>query len=111
VRRLGILVAVALFAVTAQARAATLTVSPRNFSPHRVALQVSAQLSLTRQVGVRLVTPGGRAIGWIVPPARRRILAVGWDGRIGGKHVPDGNYVVRLVYRAAANRHARAATA
>jgi hypothetical protein len=101
VRRLGLLVAVGAFAVTAQAQAATLTVAPRNFSPHRAVLRVSAKLSVTRQVGIRLVTPGGRAIGWIVPPARRRILAVGWDGRIGGKHVPDGNYVVRLVYRSA----------
>jgi hypothetical protein len=62
-------------------------------------LQVSAELTVQRQVGVRLGTVSGRAIGWIVPPGRRRILAVGWDGRIAGKRVPDGNYVVRLVYR------------
>jgi hypothetical protein len=92
---------VTVFAVTAQAHAATLTVAPRNFSPHRATLQVSAKLSLKRQVGVRLVTPGGRAIGWIVAPSRRRILSFGWDGRIAGKRVPDGNYVVRLVYRSA----------
>ena len=100
-RRLGILVAVMSFAVTAQAQAATLTVTPQNFSPHRAVLRVSVELSLTRQVGVRLVTPGGRAIGWIVPPSRRRTLAFGWDGRIRGKQVPDGNYAVRLVYRSA----------
>src|SRR5207245_4076060 len=29
----------------------------------------------------------------------RRTLAVGWDGRIRGKIVPDGNYLARLVYR------------
>ena len=91
----------AALAVTAQAQAATLTVTPRNFSPQRAVLQVSAQLSIKRQVGVRLVTPSGRAIGWIVPPSRRRILAIGWNGRIQGKRVPDGNYVVRLVYRSA----------
>ena len=91
----------AALAVTAQAQAATLTVSPRNFSPQRALLQVSAKLSVERQVGVRLVTLRGRAVGWIVPPSRRRILAVGWDGRIGGKRVRDGNYIVRLVYRSA----------
>jgi hypothetical protein len=101
VRRLGLLVAVATFAVTAQAQAATLTVTPRNFSPHRTVLRVSAQLSVTRQVGIRLSMPNGRAIGWIVPPSRGRILAVGWDGRIQGKLVPDGNYIVRLVYGSA----------
>ncbi len=88
-------------AVTAQAEAATLTVAPRNFSPQHATLNVSAELSLERQVGVRLVTPGGRAIGWIVAPSRRRILAIGWNGRIQGKRVPDGNYLVRLVYRSA----------
>jgi hypothetical protein len=98
-RRLVLVVAVAALAVTAQAQAATLTVSPRTFSPHRALLQVSAKLSIERQVGVRLVTLRGRAVGWIVPPSRRRILAVGWDGRIGGKRVRDGNYIVRLVYR------------
>jgi hypothetical protein len=101
VRRLAFVVAVAALAVTAQAQAATLTVSPRNFSPQRSTLQVSASLSLQRQVGVRLAMPNGRASGWSGAPARRRTLAVGWDGRIRGKRVPDGNYIVRLVYRSA----------
>ncbi len=99
--RPGLVVAVVALAVTAQAQAATLKVAPRNFSPEHATLSVSAELSLERQVGVRLVTPGGRAIGWIVPPSRRRILAIGWNGRIEGKRVPDGNYFVRLVYRSA----------
>ena len=43
--------------------------------------------------------PGGKPVGWIVSPSRRRTLAIGWDGRIRGKRVPDGNYRVRLVYR------------
>jgi hypothetical protein len=100
-RRLGLVVAVAALAFTAEAQAATLTVSPSHFSPRHATLLVSAKLTVRRQIGVRLVTPGGRAIGWIVPPSRRRILAFGWDGRIGGARVPDGNYVVRLVYRSA----------
>jgi hypothetical protein len=100
VRRAALVVLAAL-AAAAPAHAATLTVSPSAFSPKRTTLQVSATLSVTRQVGVGLATRGGRPLGWIVPPSRRRVLAVGWDGRIRGKRVPDGNYLVRLVYRSA----------
>ena len=96
--RLGLVVAAALV-ITAHARAATLTAVPQNFSPLKSALRVSAQLSIERQVGVRLSLPNGRPVGWIVAPSRRRTLAIGWDGRIRGKRVPDGNYDVRLVYR------------
>ena len=99
-RRLG-LVVVAAFAVTAQAHAATLIVAPHDYSPLRAKLSVSAKLSVPRQVGVRLVTLRGRALGWIVSPARRTALAIGWDGRFGGRRVPNGNYVVRLVYGSA----------
>ncbi len=96
-RRLGFVVAAALV-VTAHAQAATLTVVPQDFSPIRATLRVSAQLSLERKVGVRLVTRGGKPVGWIVPPSRRRTLAIGWDGRIRGRRVADGTYGVRLVY-------------
>ena len=99
-RRLG-LVVVAALAFTAQAHAATFTVAPRHFSPLKATLQVSAQLTVERQVGVRLVTLSGRPVGWILAPARRRTLAIGWNGRIGGKLVRDGFYQVRLVYGSA----------
>jgi hypothetical protein len=99
-RRLG-LVVVAAFVVTAQAHAATLTVAPRLYSPLRATLHVSATLTVPRQVGVGLATMRGRALGWIVPPSRRASLAIGWNGRIRGRRVADGNYVVRLVYRSA----------
>ena len=98
VRRLGLVVAAALI-VTAHAQAATLTIAPQHFSPLRASLRVSAELSIKRQFGVRLTRLDGRPIGWIVAPSRRRTLAIGWDGRIRGKRVPDGNYLVRLVYR------------
>jgi hypothetical protein len=97
VRRLG-LVVVAALALTAQAHAATLTVAPRDFSPSRATLRVAAELSIDRQVGVRLATRSGRRIGWLVPPAIRRTLAIGWDGRFGRHRVPDGDYLVQLVY-------------
>jgi len=100
VRRLGLMVVVvAALTVTAQAEAATLSISPRTFSPRRATVDVSAELTVQRQVGVRLTTLTGRPLGWIVAPSRRRTLAVGWDGRIRGKIVPDGNYLARLVYR------------
>jgi hypothetical protein len=99
-RRLGLLV-VAAFAVAGPAHAAILTVAPRDYSPLHARLQISATLSVPRQVGVRLATPNGRAVGWIAPPARRTELAIGWDGRIRGRRVPNGRYVVRLIYRSA----------
>ena len=93
------LVAVAALAVAAPARAATLTISLHDFSPLHARLTLSAQLTVPRQVGVGLATWTGRPVGWIVAPSRRSELAVGWDGRIGGRLVPDGEYLVRLVYR------------
>ena len=62
---------------------------------------MSAHLTIPRQVGVRLVRLNGRPVAWIVPPSRRRLLDAAWDGRIRGKRVPDGNYMVRLIYRSA----------
>jgi len=100
VRRLGLVVAASL-AVTAQAHAATLTVAPSNFSPRKATLQVAAHLTVERQFGIRLASLSGRRVGWIVPPSRRTTLAIGWNGRIGGKLVRDGYYRVQLVYGSA----------
>ncbi len=97
-RRVGLAV-VAAFTLAAPAHAATLSVAPSLFSPRHATLTVSAHLTVPRQVGVSLVTRGGKRIGWIVPPARRTILETGWNGRIAGKRVPDGTYLVKLVYR------------
>jgi hypothetical protein len=97
----GVLVFATALVVTAPAHAATLTVAPRDYSPLRATLSVSARLTVPRLAGVRLVTLRGHALGWIVPPASRTALAIGWDGRIGGRRVPDGNYTARLVYGSA----------
>jgi len=97
VRRV-IIVVPALLALAPSAHAATLSVSPANFSPVRSRLTISASLTLPRLVGVQLARPDGRRVGWIVPPSLRRSLAFGWDGRIRGRRVRDGEYVVRLVY-------------
>jgi N,N-dimethylformamidase beta subunit-like, C-terminal len=96
-----VLLVMALFAVAPSAHAATLRVSPSDFSPAHARLKISASLSLTRQVGVQIARPDGRRIGWIVAPSRRRFLTFGWNGRIRGKRVKDGDYLVRLVYRSA----------
>src|SRR3954454_1873753 len=97
-RRLGLIV-VALLASASSAHAATLTVRPAEFSPARARLTIAASLSLPRQVGIQIARPGGRPLGWIVAPSRRRFLTFGWNGRIRGKRIKDGAYVVRLVYR------------
>jgi len=97
---MGLLAAAAFF-VAAPAHAATLSVAPHDFSPLHANLKLSAKLSVPRQVGVSLVTRGGRSLGWIVPPSRRSTLETGWNGTIAGRHVPDGDYEVRLVYQSA----------
>ena len=79
------------------ANAAELTASPADFSPALRKLLVQAKLPRLGRVGVELVTPQGKRIGWIVEPSRRRYLTMRWNGRIHGKLVPDGRYRIRLV--------------
>jgi hypothetical protein len=98
VRRPGLVIAAAFF-VAAPAHAATLSVAPQDFSPNHATLQVAAKLSVPRHVGVSLVTLAGKRVGWIVPPSTRSDVQAGWNGRLAGKHVPDGDYLVKLVYR------------
>jgi hypothetical protein len=102
-----VLVFLAALAVAPGAHAATLKVSPQLFSPDHARLKLRVHLTVPRQVGVSLVTPRGARVGWIVPPALRSTLDDGWDGRIAGRRVPDGRYVVRLVYRSAVLATAR----
>ena len=88
----------ASLAVAPAAHAATLTVRPADFSPALSRLQVSASLTLPRQVGIELARPDGAHVGWIAAPSLRQSLAIGWHGRVAGRRVPDGRYTVRLVY-------------
>jgi hypothetical protein len=104
-RRL-VLATVATLAFAAPAHAATLTVTPQVFSPHRTHAVLSAHLTLPRQAGLRLATPAGRPLGWIARPARRLTFDAGWDGRIDGRPVPDGRYLVQLVYASSVLAHA-----
>ena len=96
-RRLCLLVLAAL-AVAAPAHAATLKISTQDFSPRRTSLSVSAQLTVPRQVGVRLARQDGRLAGWLLSPTRETAVSLDWDGRIAGRRVPDGGYLVQLVF-------------
>jgi hypothetical protein len=100
VRRV-VIVVLALLALAPPAHAATLSVSPSNFSPAHSRLTISASLTLPRQFGIQLARRSGAPVGWIVAPSRRLSLAYGWNGRVSGQRVPDGLYIVRLVYRSA----------
>ncbi|HET7044425.1 MAG TPA: N,N-dimethylformamidase beta subunit family domain-containing protein [Gaiellaceae bacterium] len=79
------------------AHAADVRVSPQAFSPGRGALAIDGSLTLPRQIGVELARRNGSRIGWISPPARRQMLSLGWNGKLHGRRVPDGRYLVRLV--------------
>ncbi len=80
------------------AHAATLNVSPEQFSSLRGRVSIAASLSLPRQVGVQLATEEGKPVGWISAPARRTQIALDWNGRIAGRRIADGDYVVRLIF-------------
>ena len=91
--------ALAALVFAAPAHAAKLTLSKQVFSPRNTTVIVAARLSLVREAGVRLARLDGRSLGWIVPPTRRLALTTDWDGTVDGARVPDGRYLVQLVYR------------
>jgi hypothetical protein len=93
-RRLAILILV--LALPPSAAAADLSVVPRDFSPAAERVRIQAALPRPERVGVQLATTSGRPLGWIVEPQRRRYLKLRWDGRLQGKRVPDGSYLIRL---------------
>jgi N,N-dimethylformamidase beta subunit-like, C-terminal len=87
----------AMLVFAAPARAASIDVSPRAFSPANGKLSISGGLLTPLRVGLQLATRDGKAVGWIRRPARRLALAAQWNGRLDGRRVPDGRYPVRLV--------------
>ena len=56
-----------------------------------------ADLPEIERVGVQLVTPAGKPLGWLATPQLRRYLRLRWNGRLNGARVPDGPYRIRLV--------------
>ncbi len=95
-RRLALVVLALAFAPAAHA--ADVRVSPQAFSPVRGTLSIAGSLTLPRQVGVELARPNGTRVGWIERPTVQRTVDVAWDGRLDGKQVRDGRYLVRLVW-------------
>ena len=91
------LLVVLVLAFPPAAAAADLVVVPSQFSPAEEALRVQAQLPKPARVGVQLATLGGRPLGWIAPPQRRRYLSMRWNGRLAGVRVPDGRYRIKLL--------------
>jgi hypothetical protein len=86
---------------------ARVAVSPQVFSPRVEPLRVDARLSGTTAAGLRLATRDGQRLGWLLRPARRRRIVYSWHGRLAGRTVPDGAYVLQVV--AGARLVARAA--
>ncbi len=76
---------------------ASLAVSPQVFSPRIEPLRVDARLSGTTAAGLRLTTRDGQTLGWLLRPARRRRIVYSWHGRLAGRTVPDGPYVLQVV--------------
>jgi hypothetical protein len=96
-RRIVLLALVAL-AAAAPASAATVSLSAQELSPPRTSVLVSARMAKSSKVGVRLARLAGRPVGWIVPPAWVKAVSFRWDGRVGGRRVGDGRYLVQLVH-------------
>jgi len=92
VRRLLFLV-VAAPTFAPAGHAVILQVGGSAFSP---ALSTLAIHAAPQSGGVELTTPGGRRIGWISHPGAPRPDSIEWDGRLEGRPVPDGRYLVRL---------------
>src|SRR5262245_21630776 len=76
---------------------ASLDVYPRLFSPNAGALVVSATLPAPTRVGVRLVGPSDRELGWLLRQARRTEIDYSWHGHLNGRPLRDGVYQVELV--------------
>jgi hypothetical protein len=96
-RRPVLLVVLLVLGLPGGASAADLTAVPREFSPVEKRLRVHAELPAPERVGVQLATTGGKPLGWIAEPQRRRFLTLRWNGRLAGADVPDGKYTLRLV--------------
>ena len=94
---LGVAAALAVFLHAHHAAPTRFDVQPERFSPKVAALRVNAQLPSPAVAGVRLAPFGGRPLGWLLPLRKRHRIALAWHGRLAGRRVPDGRYVLQLV--------------
>jgi hypothetical protein len=92
-----VLAVAAALVMAAPARAATIAAKPSLYSPARGHVVISGSVASPLRAGIQLATRGGRPVGWIAPPARRGRIDRRWNGRLAGRAVPDGRYLVRLV--------------
>jgi hypothetical protein len=81
----------------APAHAATISVTPRHFSPANGSLSLSASVEEPAHFGIELASRAGKHVGWVVAPDTRQLVSTSWNGRLNGRAVPDGLYLVRLV--------------
>jgi hypothetical protein len=85
------------FAMVPAARAASIAVVPKNFSPAVGSLSISGSAPDARSFGFQLANAKGVVLGWLSPPARGPLASLFWDGTLNGELVPDGYYSVWLV--------------
>lgn len=99
IRLLAVLAAAAATALAApqHAAAASVEVVPEAFSPRSGAVTVDARLARPQRVAVVLAHPGGKRLGWLSPPSRRRQVRLRWFGSLHGEQVADGRYLVQIV--------------
>lgn len=83
----------------AEARRATIAVSPTVFSRSVGVIQIDATLQDAAPIGLQVVSQRGKLMGWLTPEARRSTLRLAWRGVLGGRRLPDGDYRLRLVSR------------
>ena len=92
-----LLAVVAFLCLAAPAHAANVDARPRLYSPDHGRLAITGSLPHGAKVGVELATADGRQLGWIAAPKHRSSVDVAWNGRLNGRRIGEGRYVVRLV--------------
>jgi hypothetical protein len=76
---------------------ASIAVSPSVLSPRTGAVEINASLPGRAPLGLQVVQKGGALLGWLAPETERTTLRFTWHGRLGGRRLPDGEYVLQLV--------------
>ena len=81
----------------ADARPAAISVTPTVLSPAGGAIQIDATVQPAAPIGLQVVSQPGALLGWLAPEVRRSALHLAWRGVLGGRRLPDGAYLLRLV--------------
>lgn len=78
---------------------ASVTVQPATFSPHHGQVEIAAVLADRAPLGLQVVTRAGKPVGWLAREVPRARLDLTWGGRVAGRKLADGAYLVRLQSR------------